>query len=503
MLYPPFKWKGLVCLAFISTFLGVIAGTYLVTPQWEATAKILVRENPRLQPVLFKELVRPGEQTQKVKPSSNIVEIMISREMAQEAVEKFGLDKRLYQKKNEPPDLRDKVKRLITNLLIEYPKSALIAIGLLEEEEKDYVADAVDDFMDDWEDISTAEESDVVSIGIWGETPQLATDISNFIAERTMTKTLELANINNVKAYEFAKSQLPIVSEKLKAAEEQLRAFKRDNSIAEPDEEIRIKMNRIDKVEADIAQVEGDRKENSEKIRELKSHLDEQEKGIIEAGFIAGNTLVVNLKTSLAEQEATLSSLRAEKTEKHPDVIALQNKINETKETLRQEIQKIVASKTETMSPIYQNLVERLIDAQIDEFVLSIRWMSLSSTRKSLKDTTMALSDKSTELGRLAREVDILDALYKDFQTQVEELQILNKSAISDVDMRVIDPGFVPESADPSWPSWKIVIPVGFLVALLTALVFPFVIEYWGDSVRAWEVEEVLGKPIAGEIPRA
>lgn len=235
----------------------------------------------------------------------------------------------------------------------------------------------------------------------------------------------------------------------------------------------------------------------------MKSHLDEQESKIVEAGFIAGNSLIVNLKTSVADLEAEKASLLAEKRESHPDVLSLTNRIAELKENLRQEIQNIVSSKTETMSPIYQDLVERLINAEIDEFLNSVRWLTLNGIKKNLQNTLMDLSDKKTEFARLSRRVEVLESLYKDFETQLEELHILNKMAINEIAMRVIDAGYVPPTADPSWPQMDLVIVMGLVCAVFFALVIPFVFEYWSDEIRATEVEELLGKPVSGEVFRA
>jgi uncharacterized protein involved in exopolysaccharide biosynthesis len=295
---------------------------------------------------------------------------------------------------------------------------------------------------------------------------------------------------------------MPSVAEKLRAAEDELGDFRRERSITVLEDEMLIKMARLDKVEADLAQVETDRKENVERIRELKGRLDEQEGKMIEAGFIAGNSLVINMKTSIVDLEAELSSILVEKKDSHPDVIRLRRKIASSKESVRNEIKSIVASETETMSPIYEDLVERLITAEIDEFLYATRHASLGGTEKKIENELRELSDNKVELARLSRRVEILEKLYTDFGTQLEELQLLEQAAISEIAIRVIDPGYVPPKAEPQWPMLDVAAAVGLIFSLIFALILPFVLEFWSDSPRASEVEDLLGKPIIGEVFR-
>lgn len=497
-----FKWKWLIVIAFVTTFTGIIGGTYIVTPRWKATTKLLVQQNPRLQPVIFDDLVQPGQLNPRVRPAANLVEILTGRKMAADVNEAFRLDERLRKRATDPEKTRDQIKYWLGKIVSDYPKAVLIMLGLAEEEERDYEAAAIKDFMDEWVDVAAAEDSDVISIGVWGESPELATEISRFMSERVAAETLALTAANISTTYKFAKAQMPAVAEKLRAAEDELGDFRREQSITVLEDEMRIKMARLDKVEADLAQVEVNKKENVERIRELKGRLDEQESKIIEAGFIAGNSLIVNMKTSIAGLEAELSSILTEKKESHPDVIRLRKKITSSKDSLRDEIRRIVDSETEITSPIYQDLVEKLITAEIDEFLFSVRWVSLGDTKENIENSLMALSDKKIELARLFRRVEVLERLAKDFELQLEELHLLEQAAINEIAIRVIDPGYVPPGAEPRWPRLDVAAAVGFIFSLIFALMLPFVLEFWSDSPRASEVGELLEKPVIGEVFR-
>jgi uncharacterized protein involved in exopolysaccharide biosynthesis len=126
----------------------------------------------------------------------------------------------------------------------------------------------------------------------------------------------------------------------------------------------------------------------------------------------------------------------------------------------------------------------------------------MNKLKESLERELQQLSNKRTEFDRLTRKAEILEELYRNFEIQLEELQILNRSAVNEIAIRVIDRGYVPPSAEPSWPSLKIAIVVGFLASLAFAFAIPFLLEFWTDSVRAWQVERVLEKPVIGEVFR-
>src|SRR3989304_93429 len=90
LLYVLFKRKYLAISLFIFTFVGIVFGTYLVTPIWKATAKVRVQLNPKQQLTMYQGITTPGGEIGGVNPANDIVQILTSRAIAEEVVKKFN-----------------------------------------------------------------------------------------------------------------------------------------------------------------------------------------------------------------------------------------------------------------------------------------------------------------------------------------------------------------------------------------------------------------------------
>ncbi|MCK4830930.1 hypothetical protein KA005_85260, partial [bacterium] len=163
ILYVIFRRKiFLATLCFIS-FVLIIFFTFLTTPTWEATTKILIRSHPQQQLILFKDLLTPAREASPVNPASNLVQVLTSQEVAQEIVEEFGLDERLRKKTEEPEALRDVIKQFLFGV-IRYPITVAKKIGLLKDEPVNFFAEAVEELMEDAQDIELEEDTNVINL---------------------------------------------------------------------------------------------------------------------------------------------------------------------------------------------------------------------------------------------------------------------------------------------------------------------------------------------------
>src|SRR3989338_3630730 len=130
--YTIFKRKFLLFWVFIITFLAILLGTFLVTPVWKATALIWVEPNLKQQIMVFDKLSTPGGTTATVNPALNMIQILMSRGIAEKIVMDFGLDKIAEQKAKNPKTLRDKTKMLIADIFMGYPTDFLVYLGLMQ-----------------------------------------------------------------------------------------------------------------------------------------------------------------------------------------------------------------------------------------------------------------------------------------------------------------------------------------------------------------------------------
>jgi len=504
ILYTIFKRKFLIVAIFVLTYFAFLFGTFLVSPVWKATALVLMEPNPKQQIVLFDEMAKPSGEIPTVNPAQNLVGMLTSRSMSEEIVKEFQLDKRLKQTRKHPKSLRGKVKRMMVNVVIDYPMDVINWLGILAPGEKNFLADAIDDFQNDALDIEVEEDTSVINISIWGETPQLAMDIANRMAEKLRNKTLNLTKQEATKAFVFIKDQTAKAKEELDRADANLRKFREENSLVSIDEQIKFDIERVADLQTDLSIARIARKETEERIKEVKKQIDNQKEVETTSTLIAMNPLVSELKTDIKDQELKLAALLAEKTEEHPDVVMLKSQIAAAMKRLKQEAEMTLQNKKEERNPIYMDLSSRLVNLEIDDFALNAKEQGINNVVSGLNRMLGDYPMREVDLGNLTRELEIHEGIYKNLKAKLEELRVLKNTVMNEMRIQIIDSAFLFDDADQSWPLWILNIIVGVVLSATWALGLAFFLEYWNESFRtADELESKSGNNVFGGIPYA
>ncbi len=496
-----FKRKFLIIGLTVLTYASFIFGTYLVTPLWEATALVMVEPNPRQQMILFDKMASPSGQISQINPVLNMVEILTTRAMAEDVVKEFGLDARNRRKGKHPRGLREKTKKLIANVFT-FPIDALMWIRGATPSEKNYLADAIDDFQDDAEDIDVEEDTSVITLSVWEESPKLAMDIANRMAEKMVEKTMNLTRGEVNRAYEFVKGQVEESARKLAGAEEALRLYKEQTGVVSIDNQSAADIGRLSSMETELAETKVSARETEERIKEVKEQIGDKKEIEVATSVISRNPHIDQLKSSIIDDELKLAALLTEKTEAHPDVVNMKSAIREAKKNMKQEAEMVLDSRTEKKNPIYEDLQKRLVDLEIDSYGLKSKMRGIKLAIDNIYKHLGEYPSKEERLARLTREVEIEGGVYNNLKSKFEELRILKATDIGEMRLSVIDKAYLFESDDQSWPMWVLNIPVGFILALSFALGLAFFIEYWDDSARSVaELRSKTGKNVFGAMP--
>ena len=496
-----FKRKLMILSIAVVTFIGVLFGTFLIEPVWKASAKIYVQTNPKQQLAIFQDLATPAEPIRNIYPANNMVQILTSRSMAEDIVRLFNRDERLKQKKEDPQTTRDKVLAFLKNTFIEKPTNFLIYFGILKDQPDNYLADAVEELRDDLEDIKLEEDTEVINVGLYGESPEIATNMANTMVQLFINKNVELARVPAGTAYNFTKEQMAKVEKELFESQNLLMRFKEENGIIQLDEEKTIKIQRLDEFEAELSNISFRMEETKERIRETKNQLSSQGERIKSSIVVADNPLVTELKATLQGQEAKLASLVIEKREDHPDVMRMKAEIEANKSRLKNELERKVQSETETSNPVYQNLIGKLVDLEVDRVGYLAKQDVLKEKISGLKTALISMPSQEIELIRLSNTVDVKQSIYNELKKKMDELRVLKETTISDVDIKLTDPAKVYDYVRPDWPKWLLIIPAGFVGSLLLAVFTAFFVEYWDSSFStAKEVEKSLALPVLGSL---
>lgn len=256
VLYTLFKRKYLTLLIFFFTFVGIIFGTYLVTPVWLATARVRVQLNPKQQLNMYQGITTPGGEVAGVNPANDVIQILTSRVLAEEIVKKFNREERVKKLAESPVNTRDVIKWNVSNILIGKPIGLLQSLGILKDNPDNYFADAVSEVQDDLEKIELEEDTTIVNVGVYGESFETATDMANTLVALLLQRNMAMSKEPVALMVHSTQKQLEKAESDLRNAEDRLKRFKEKTGVVSYDDEARILIERLNQYETEVRNLE-------------------------------------------------------------------------------------------------------------------------------------------------------------------------------------------------------------------------------------------------------
>ncbi len=287
-LYALFKRKYITFAIFFVTFVGMIFGTYLVTSIWKGTTKVRVQYNPKQQLTMFEGITSPGSAVPNINPANDVIQLLMSRDLAEDLALKFERDK-LWEKRTLAPESNKEIIRwYIHEYLVGKPVKLLKSLGILKNDPDNYLAMAVSEIQEDLEDVELEEDTTVINVTVWGETPAIATEMSNYLAKIAIEKNLNSSKKAVNEMLTSTREQLVIAEKSLKDAQAGLRKFKEKSGLVVYSEEASILLHRMDAYESELKNMEAqmvalriDRRVDHPDVRTLEAKINDYKKVIL------------------------------------------------------------------------------------------------------------------------------------------------------------------------------------------------------------------------------
>lgn len=454
-----FKHKFSILVILIFTVACFAMGTFLITPQWKATAKLMVMQDPKQQMILFGDLQAPT-QSDRGGNAMDLVEILNGNDLAQKIVTDFQLDERMRRKAQEPQTLQEKAKYWLVQAF-NSPRTLLVTLGLKDPPNPNYFEKALDELVEDMEDIELIEETSTINVSIWADDRDLAVNICNAMVDYLVQRTKDFERSEAVTTYNFVTDQLANVEAALHEAEEDVFRFKEQHGIVELESERAMLLARHDSLTTQASQLKSRMAAHAARLNELEQQL-------------GGPTSSAAAATSDSGGEVAVQSEEAAENNRYHKY---RNAINE-----RQSEQDILTTRVQ-LSEVrgeYDALNAELaaVQGQLDGFnAIELQSQRLQRTSTGLRERYMNLRSKQLAL----------------------EVQKFTET--SQFDIKVGDPAYIPPYARTDWPSWGVNLLAGLLFGVVFAFGQAFLYEYWRDSLHdAAEVQQLCGIEVLGEV---
>lgn len=256
-LYVLFRRKVMLIVTFLVVFCSMIFFIWLIQPSFAAYSRVLVHNNYKQQLGLFNDLTSPGVYNPRVNWAINMVELAKSAELAEDMVAEFDLAERFRRKVEEPESGREIIKAGIV-AAIEWPAVKMEEWGWVKRKPKDFFAEALDEFMEDMIEVELVEETEIVEIIIYGESPERANEMIDFLTEQLVTKVAGLDRFVANQAYQHATHEFESAESQYEAARSKLEQYKQQWRVTSFDDEKRLTLDSLQTTEKelDIARTE-------------------------------------------------------------------------------------------------------------------------------------------------------------------------------------------------------------------------------------------------------
>jgi polysaccharide chain length determinant protein (PEP-CTERM system associated) len=461
-----YRWHALA-FAWLLAALGWI-GVMVLPDNFEARAKVYVDTDTLLRPLL-KGLAAENDVMTEVSMMSRAL-------LTQPQLEKVARETDLYLRAKGPKEF----ERLIDSL------RERITIDVL------------------------PAQPNLYSIRFVDHDRPMAERVVQKLLDSFVEDTIDVKRQDTGSAQRFLEEQIAQLETKLRDAEERLAAFKKEHVGMMPGEEgdyyerLQLAMQRLDKLR-DEARVAQDR-------RDALSRSIEGE----EPTFGLMNQMAESaspLAGQIADMHKRLESLLLQYTEKHPEVVALKERIGVLEEQRRNEksaalpsakTSELLAINSLDQNPVYQRMKIQLKEAEVSLSETRSKMVQAEGEVSRLRSSVNTIPEVEAQLARLNRDYDVNKAQHAKLLQSLESARLSEdvEQSRDDVRFRIIEPPVAPlRPVSPNRPLFVVVVLLGGLAAggglafLLHQLNPVFATRH--------ALRESLGLPVLGSISLA
>lgn len=492
-------------------FVGIVGLTLLAIAfyprSYTSEAKLFIRvgrESVGLDPTATTGQTIMLQKTQ-VDEVNSALQVLVSREVLERVVEKIGADRILEDAPSkaagapaateEPAGVVEKVaaakawavgrlsELMIATHLSDPGTPAEMAVKKLDGVLKAYAP----------------KDSTVITVTYSAASPQLAHDV---VEAATKVFLDEHMRVNHTEgSLAFFRQQADSLEKELKEAQTTLRDRKNEFQITTVETRRNVFAEQLKDVELQMLATQRELAYADAEIADLTKAIAALEPELITnrvAGFAnEGKDL---MREKLYELEIEESKLKSRYSEGHPLLEQITQQRKEAEEILK-DLPNERTQTTAALNPNQRKLELDLLQAKARKEALQAKQVAAQKQQDQLNVELKQLNDHEVQLDQLERNVQILEGKYRMHVEKLEQARVndaLGRDGISNV--KVVQAAtFVSK---PTSPRKALLLGLGLVVALGSAVTIPFVTEILDETLRTTDqVESELGLPVLLSFP--
>ena len=457
-----------------------MATVSIIPPQYIGSTTLLIKE--KTPPLLaFQQVTDSGSSVDYLQTQLALLQ---SRALAERAVKKLNLTTHPVTDPRQQPQPWFTPRQWLANLDLGQwlPGFGFLTPIPVAPTEEEIFNDVTQNLMRHTS-VKFVGKSQLIEIGVELPDPGLAAAAANALAQGFIDSQLDNSLKSSQTLTNWMNSRLIELRNNLRGAENKLQAYREKEGLVDVGGVggvATITANELEMTGNRMIDARRNRAEAESQFRQVQSLSNGNLSRLSSVPAVLSNPLVQKFQAQQAKAQAKVEELSGRYGAKHPTLVAAQAELRIATDSLRLQVQQVVAG------------IEREYQlAQANESSLR---KSFNSNKAQIQD----ISRKEFQLREFQREVDSSRALYETFLTRLKET-----SATSDIDStkaRIVDPAIVPLEA--SKPRKTLIVAIVALVAALIGVALAFLFDTLSNTFKTDEtIESTLNVPLLSVVP--
>lgn len=468
---------------FAAIFLTIVIGTLLITPWYDATAKVLLRKSAASS-ALLSSIGLSGSSSQTAISTTDQADYLVLSTV-KPVIERIVAELHVTRERTRARIMRAipllKPVLRVLGVDVEAVTEVMTAEELIDSPILSYI------FPRPYVSVEQYEETDILEITATSPDPEQAMQIANAVAKAFIENEL-------MRAREDYKGVKGFIDENIeKAKQEYSNALQAVTEFKEKE-----KTTNLDTETTDLLQKISDLKKSMEdnnlamhKIKASTAQVESQLRSLPKyqkiSEQIASNEIIKSLKITLGNLYIDLADTKTKYTKDHPSVMDIENKIAQTKDLMQKEVEKVFGSETVGIDPVYQDLSTKLAGYYAEMAGYEAQNQVFPRIINKYEAELMDIPRKGSIYSRLALAVTVTQDIYNSLLKYQYQAGMAESIALSNIYM--VESAITPSRDDSKHRSPSLFLDT--IVAILLGTTFgigmTLLIEYMDVTIRTPE----------------
>lgn len=468
------KWR-IAGLSIVITLLVALI-VLSMAPIYQASSSLLI-ESEETNIVSIEEVY--GLDSSKKEYFETQYEILKSRHIAEKVVDKLNLEQHpLFTRYfDQAPTLIDEAKAAIKGALTFLPQRETVELS--EEELAQRKKERLISIFKENLSIAPVSKTQVVKISYMSESPKLAADVANTVADVYIESYLEAKFEMTSKATTWLNGSLEGLRNKLEISERRLAEFYEKEQLVNLDGVVGLASEELQGLSEQLLKAEN-RLKQTQIIYEQVQGFNGDPAELADMPAVQNHPSIQNVKKAELQAESNVSELSKVYGPKHLKMISAQAELSSVKQTLVNQVRSLISG----ISSEYKQAA-----AQVNSLKISVA---------KAKEEYRKLTTLESKRKILQREVDTNQQLYDSFFTRLQETNEVE--GFETANARILDEATRPLT--PAKPKKGLILAAAFILSAGFGVFVALFLDFLNSGIRSVDdVERKLGQRMMGLIP--